>query len=222
MFLKQCPKSEKKRLLKLVELEQKARSLGYSCIAGVDEAGRGPLAGPVVAAACILSDELFFPGINDSKLVPPLKREALYHTLTTHPQVYYGIGISEVSVIDEINILQATLKAMREAVSKLQARPDYLLVDGEKLVTEGGILAEKIVKGDQKSQSIAAASIIAKVVRDKMMQGYHLLFPEYGFNEHKGYGTEKHRAALKRYGPCAIHRKGFAPVAEYFAAIKED
>lgn len=222
MFPKQCPKSEKKRLLKLVELEQKARSLGYSCIAGVDEAGRGPLAGPVVAVACVLSHELFFPGINDSKLVPPAAREALYHSLTTHPEVHYAIGVSEVSVIDEINILQATLKAMREAVSNLQISPDYLLVDGEKLVTERGIPAEKVIKGDQKSQSIAAASIIAKVVRDKMMQGYHLLFPEYGFNEHKGYGTEKHRQALKRYGPCAIHRKQFAPVAQYFVAGKED
>jgi ribonuclease HII len=213
--LNRFPKSEKQRLLQLVELEQQAEAKGFRRIAGVDEAGRGPLAGPVVAVACVFKSTLFFSGINDSKLLTIQRRRALYEALTGHAELDYGVGIIEAPVIDEMNILQAALRAMHEAVLDLQERPDYLLVDGNVAVAVENIPAEKVIQGDRRSQLIAASSIIAKEVRDELMRKYHSLYPEYGFDEHKGYGTEKHRAALAKYGPCPIHRKTFSPVSQY-------
>ncbi|MCH9627150.1 MAG: Ribonuclease HII [Chlamydiales bacterium] len=206
------PQSEQTRLLHLVEIERQAETKGFYLIAGVDEAGRGPLAGPVVAAACILKSPCFFPGINDSKLVTPTKRKALFDELTQHAELVYGVGVVDAPLIDEINILQATLRAMREAVLALPERPDYLLVDGNVGLKVDSIPFETVVKGDRRSQLIAAASIIAKETRDALMRDYHALYPVYGFDRHKGYGTQKHRSALKEFGPCPIHRKTFAPV----------
>jgi ribonuclease HII len=211
--LKTLPKNERKRLRKLVELEEKARAKGYQILAGVDEVGRGPLAGPLVAAACMIQDGLFFGGINDSKQLTPLKRRHLYEQLTTHPGVSFGMGLVEHQEIDRINIHQSTLVAMRQAVAKLPQRPDYLLVDGLHLTIDG-IMTERIIKGDTLSQMIAAASIIAKETRDQIMIQYHEEYPEYGFAQHKGYGTELHFQALAKYGPCPIHRKTFLSSAD--------
>ena len=207
-LLQQLPKSEKKRLLDLVKLEKAAEAEGFSCIAGIDEAGRGPLAGPVVAAACIFKEPLFFPGINDSKLLSPKKREQLFLELTNHPNVLYGIGIISHTIIDEINILQATHRAMHEAIANLKEEPDYLLVDGLQLKISTP--SRKVIKGDRLSQTIAAASIIAKETRDALMLDYHQKYPEYGFDAHKGYGTKRHRDALKEHGFSPIHRRSFS------------
>jgi ribonuclease HII len=207
------PKCELRRLEKLTELETAARAKGYRCIAGVDEAGRGPLAGPVVAAACSIPQGLYFPGINDSKLLLPKKRKTLFEQITGHKKVHYGVGIVEHSVIDRINILQAALEAMRSAVKQLPVQPDCLLVDGAHCFTES-IYSEPVIKGDSRSQMIAAASIIAKEMRDRIMVEYHKRYPEYGFDEHKGYPTEKHRKALAKYGPCPIHRLTFSSVSQ--------
>lgn len=209
---KPLPRDEKKRLLKLTELESVARAKGYQSIAGVDEAGRGPLAGPVVAAACTIPEKTYFPGINDSKLLNAEERKELFKQLTSKKGVHYGIGIVDHSVIDQINILQATLQAMRDAVHQLPAMPDCLLVDGIHVFLDT-IYSEAIVKGDSLSQMIAAASIIAKETRDKIMIDYHKRYPKYGFDEHKGYATVKHREALAKYGPCPIHRVTFNSVA---------
>ncbi|MFZ0566265.1 MAG: ribonuclease HII [Chlamydiales bacterium] len=206
------PPSEQKRLLKLVELEKRVREQGYRHIAGIDEAGRGPLAGPVVASACVIEEGHLFEGVNDSKLLSASRRNALFQQLIQHNHVCYAVGIVDSETIDEINILQATLKAMREAVAKLAFKPDYLLVDGLHLEMES-IPSEKIVQGDRRCQSIAAASIIAKEVRDEIMKKYHLQYPRYRFDENKGYGTLKHRQALEKYGPCPIHRRTFSPVS---------
>jgi ribonuclease HII len=205
---KALPKSERLRLAKLVEFESQARSTGYRWIAGVDEAGRGPLAGPVVAAACSIPEGVFFQGINDSKLLTAKIREKLFEQIVAREGVDYGIGIVEHTVIDQINIYQATLEAMRGAVRQLRIQPDYLLVDGLHLIVDG-IAAMRIVNGDRRSQMIAAASVLAKVKRDHIMDTYHFDYPEYGFNTHKGYATEKHRCALAKFGPCPIHRRSF-------------
>jgi ribonuclease HII len=202
------PKSEQQRLAKLTEFETKARAEGYQRIVGVDEVGRGSLAGPVVAAACSILEGLFFPGINDSKLLLPKKRKVLFSQLSQHPGVCYGIGIVDHTVIDQINILQATLEAMRAAVRQLPLQPDYLLVDGIHSFMEE-IYSEPIIKGDSRSQTIAAASILAKETRDAIMVEYHQLYPQYNFDENKGYATETHRKALSLYGPCPIHRLTF-------------
>lgn len=202
------PKSEKRRLEKLIEPETLARAKGYRCVAGVDEAGRGPLAGPVLAAACTIPEGIFFGYINDSKLLTSQKRKVLFEQLTTHEGVQFGVGRIEQDEIDRINIYQATLAAMRMAVAQLKEQPDVLLVDGMHLAIEG-IHAQRIVQGDRLSQMIAAASIIAKESRDQIMIQYHEVYPEYGFDEHKGYATEKHRAALHKYGPCPLHRRTF-------------
>lgn len=209
---KALPKHEIERLIKLTELETAARAKGYKCIAGVDEAGRGPLAGPVVAAACVIEDRIFFPGINDSKQLLPIKRREIFAQLLGHPGVVYGVGIVEHTEIDRINILQATFEAMRAAVKKLPVEPDCVLVDGSHTFLQT-VYSEAIIKGDSRSQVIAAASIIAKETRDQLMMEYHKRYPEYSFDEHKGYATEKHRAALAKYGPCPIHRKSFRTVS---------
>ena len=191
--------------------EESAYNAGRRLIAGVDEAGRGPLAGPVVAAACILPRGLQIEGIDDSKKLAPEKREELYHVLTTHPEIHYGIGILESVVIDEINILRAALSAMALAVGELDVEPDYLLIDGNHLPPTH-IAAKAVIKGDGRSLSIGAASIIAKHHRDLLMKQFHEKYPHYGFDRHKGYGTKVHVEALKAYGPCPIHRTSFEPV----------
>ena len=179
-------------------------------LAGVDEAGRGPLAGPVVAAAVILDELQPIKGLNDSKLLTALARERLY--VEIHAKALcFCIAQASVEEIDELNILQATMLAMRRAVEGLRLRPNKVLVDGNRLPTLT-IAAEAIVKGDAKVKAISAASILAKVHRDRLCQQLHLLHPQYGFDGHKGYPTPAHLAALKEHGACPHHRRSFAPV----------
>lgn len=194
------------------EFEHSAYLKGHTFVAGIDEAGRGPLAGPVVAAACIIPPEKNFPDVNDSKKLAPAKRAKIYRELMADQDIYSAIGIVEAPRIDEINILQATFEAMLLAVSKLPKRPDYLLIDGN-MMPKTSIPGEAIVEGDGRSLSIAAASVLAKHARDIIMKSYHLIWPEYGFDGHKGYGTKAHLDALKTYGPCPIHRRSFKPVS---------
>jgi ribonuclease HII len=200
-----------KRSKNLSAMEAHARLLGYQRIAGVDEAGRGPLAGPVVAAACVIPEGLFIAGVNDSKQLQPSHREELYNQILSNEAIDYGIGIVDAATIDQINILRATFEAMRAAIAALKTEPDYLLVDGLHLPTEK-IAGLAIVEGDGKSQSIAAASILAKVTRDRIMVQFHEQWPLYGFSQHKGYGTQEHVEAIHRYGPCPIHRMSFEPI----------
>lgn len=203
--------AEESRLKALSKFEKLARSKGFRVVAGVDEAGRGPLAGPVVAAACILPHKALFPRIDDSKKLTSRVREELFSLLANHPEVHFGVGIVGHEVIDAINILQATIQAMVEALKKLKTPPDLLLVDGMKL-PESGLPFWKIIRGDSLSKSIAAASILAKVTRDRLMDEYHEKWPAYQFNRHKGYGTKAHFEALEKFGPSPIHRKSFAGV----------
>ena len=196
---------ERVRLEGMREFENKYSDLAY--IAGLDEAGRGPLAGPVVAAAVILPKDIFLPFLNDSKKVTEKRRDVLFDEIKQNA-IAYGIGIASNTLIDEINILQATYEAMREAINSLSTCPDILLVDAVH-ITGIDIRQVGIVKGDAKSVNIAAASILAKVTRDRLMAEYDKIYPEYGFASNKGYGTATHIAALKEYGPCEIHRKSF-------------
>lgn len=196
---------ERKRLERMREFES-----GYEehiRICGIDEAGRGPLAGPVVAGAVILPVHCEILFLNDSKKVSEKRREALYEEVA-EKAVSYGVGIVNPGRIDEINILQATYEAMRQALSELEIKPDILLNDAVR-IPDVDVEQIPIVKGDARSVSIAAASIMAKVTRDHMMIEYDKLYPQYGFAKHKGYGTPAHIAALKKYGPCPIHRKTF-------------
>ena len=179
----------------------------YGTICGIDEAGRGPLCGPVVAAAVILPDEYNILYINDSKKLSETKREEVYKEIDKYA-VAYGVGIVSPERIDEINILQATYEAMRTAIHKLSVTPDILLNDAV-TIPMVDIKQVPMIKGDAKSQSIAAASIVAKVTRDHLMEEYDKLYPEYGFAKHKGYGTAAHIKAIKEYGPCPIHRRTF-------------
>lgn len=187
--------------------ERNARECGYGHIAGIDEAGRGPLAGPVVAAAVILPPDYAHPEINDSKKLSPRKREGL-SAIIQREAVSVGIGVIEAPVIDTVNILQATLAAMKEAVLGLFPPPDYLLIDGLHRIPLS-IPQETIVHGDMRSISIAAASIVAKVSRDQIMEMYHRQFPQYNFIRNRGYGTLEHREAIAKYGRCKIHRHSF-------------
>lgn len=180
-------------------------------IAGVDEAGRGPLAGPVVAAAVILDELNPIKGLADSKKLTALRREALYDEIQAKA-LCCSIALATVEEIDRLNILQATMLAMKRAVEGLRLRPHKVLVDGNRLPSLN-ILAEAIVKGDALVPAISAASILAKVYRDRWCAQYHLEYPQYGFATHKGYGTAAHLAALKEHGACPEHRKSFAPVA---------
>lgn len=184
---------------------------GFAFIAGVDEAGRGPLAGPVVAAACVLYPCFFLPGLNDSKQLTAEKREELYRALTGDPRVIYGLGVVDVADIDRLNILQASLLAMQKALLVLPEKPDYVLVDGNAL-PKIDLPAKAIVDGDAKSVSIAAASILAKVTRDRMLEELDIQYPLYGFKKHKGYATVEHMRAIEEHGPCPIHRKSFEPI----------
>ncbi len=187
--------------------ECRARSQGYHSIAGIDEAGRGPWAGPVVAAAVIMPPGYQHTQINDSKKLSRKKREMLYEVIQKDA-VSIGIGVSEVQVIDTINILQATILAMKEGVLGMSLKPDYLLIDGLNRI-DLNLPQETIVRGDQKSISIAAASIIAKVSRDRLMDMYHRQFPMYNFLKNKGYGTREHLKAISQYGRCKLHRRSF-------------
>lgn len=198
---------EEKRLEEMLKIENDLYEKGYKLIAGVDEAGRGPLCGPVVAAAVILPENYKIEGVNDSKKLSEKKRELLYDKIINEA-VAVGVGISDVDVIEEVNILNATKMAMKEAISKLSVKPDFVLIDGNQMI-DINIEASTVVSGDAKSESIAAASIIAKVTRDRMLYDYDKVYPEYGFAKHKGYGTKAHIAAIKEYGLTPIHRPSF-------------
>jgi ribonuclease HII len=202
------------------EFERAARLCGYRRIAGIDEAGRGPLAGPVVAAAVVLPARCRLSGIDDSKQLSEGERARLYAAILEHA-VGMGIGSADVGEIDRLNILEATKLAMRRAIDQLAPPPDYLLIDAVTLPGIG-IPERPIIKGDSLSLSIAAASIIAKVTRDRLMAEYHDMFPEYDFLSHKGYGTRKHLQRLARHGPCSIHRRTFTPVHEAILAAKRE
>lgn len=195
-----------------LEFENAKISQGYSLIAGIDEAGRGPLAGPVSAGAVILPEGFSHTWLNDSKKLSEKRREALYAELTERGDVIWALSFVDTEEIETTNILRATHMAMARAAEALSSRPDFCLIDGLP-VPSFPILSEGIVKGDGKSLSIAAASIIAKVSRDRLMLEYAEQYPEYGFDRHKGYGTKLHMDALRKHGPCPIHRKTFAPVA---------
>ncbi len=192
--------------------ERAARKRGFAVIAGADEAGRGPLAGPVVAAAVILPFEACPAGVRDSKTLTPLQRERAFDALQACA-LHIGVGIVGVEEIDRLNILRASQQAMREAVDALPVCPDVALIDGLP-VQPFPVPQIALVKGDSRSASVAAASIIAKVTRDRLMDEYDALYPEYGFASHKGYATPEHLAALAAHGPCSIHRRSFAPVAQ--------
>lgn len=194
------------------EFETELYNNGINFIAGIDEVGRGPLVGPVVTAAVILPKDFYDERINDSKKLTEKKRELLYDVIMENA-ISVGIGISSEDVIDEINILNATKRAMLEAVNNLSVKPEHLLIDAVKLDTD--IPQISIIKGDAKSESIAAASIIAKVTRDRMMIELDKIHPEYDFKHNKGYGTKKHIEAIRKYGIIKEHRKTFAPCDEY-------
>lgn len=200
------------------EFEQEARRCGYRRIAGLDEAGRGPLAGPVVAAAVVLPFGCRLTGVDDSKQLSEAERERLYAAILASA-VAVGIGSADSCEIDSINILEATRLAMGRAVESLTPAPDFLLLDAVTL-TGVAIPSRPIIKGDALSLSIAAASIVAKVTRDRIMAVYHETFPRYNFLSHKGYCTEEHLRHLAEYGPCPIHRRSFAPVREAAVLLK--
>ena len=188
--------------------EHAAFEEGYQLICGVDEAGRGPLAGPVCAAAVILPPDLEIEGLNDSKKLTDKRRRALYDVITEQA-LAYGIAFASEQEIDEFNILQATFLAMRRAVEQLKLQPELALVDGNREPDLGIIPVKTIIKGDSLSANIAAASILAKVTRDRFMEEQDAIYPQYGFSVHKGYGTQAHYAALREYGVCPIHRRTF-------------
>ncbi len=188
---------------------------GYKYVAGVDEAGRGPLAGPVVAAAVILPEEFSSNQLNDSKKLSSSKREKIYNELmNVDSKVISAFAVIDEVVIDKINILRATHMAMAQASSNLSIEPSFVIIDGMP-IKDFPFNNESIIKGDSKSLSIAAASVIAKVERDRIMLNYSKKYPEYKFEKHKGYGTKLHLEALKEFGPCKIHRKSFAPVKKF-------
>jgi ribonuclease HII len=197
----------------MLTFERQTFSRGFHRIAGIDEAGRGPLAGPVVASAVILPSGLLIEGVNDSKKLSPDKREQLFDVIMERA-LSIGIGMGTPELIDRINILQATRHAMLEAVSQLTPAPDFILIDGISTI-ESSIPQKTIKKGDALSISIAAASIIAKVTRDRLMRKLDLLYPGYGFSGHKGYGSAQHLEAIRRLGPSPIHRLTFGGVKEH-------
>lgn len=200
---------EEERLTILKQIENQIREekqIEYIC--GIDEAGRGPLAGPVVVASVIMPKDSFIEGVNDSKKVSEKKREKLYEQITEEA-IAWEVGIVTPKEIDEINILNATKKGLTTSLQGLTTKPDLILVDALNKIDTLGIPYQSIIKGDAKCYSIAAASIIAKVTRDRMMRQWDEVFPQYGFSAHKGYGTAKHIAAIKEHGICPIHRKSF-------------
>jgi len=204
----------------MLQFEVLVRRQGFRTIAGVDEAGRGPLAGPVVAAAVVLPEGWIIPGVDDSKKLAEAMRNRLYDRIMNEA-VSVGVGISDNQTIDRINILQATLRAMESAVQELSIHPDCLLIDGISKISLN-IHQKTIKKGDSLSQSIAAASIIAKVTRDRIMEEFDRRYPEYGFAGHKGYGSASHLAAIAEFSPCPIHRLTFRGVREHIAHQEEE
>ncbi len=205
--MKRTYEEELARLYRMEENERRLRSEGYRLIAGIDEAGRGPLAGPVYAAAVILPEECVIEGLNDSKKLSEKRREELYDIIIEKAVAYNIQSVSE-KIIDEVNILNAVFIAMNKASQALSPQPDYVLVDGNR-IKDMIFPCETVVKGDSKSINIAAASILAKVSRDRYITEISDKYPEYNFAKHKGYGTKEHVEALKKYGPCEIHRKTF-------------
>jgi len=200
-------KSEKERLFSIYTYETEYMKKGYKLIGGADEAGRGPLVGPVSAACVILKNDFYIPGLDDSKKIPEKYREELYDVIIGQ-SISYGIAMIDNTIIDEINILNATKKAMCGAIEKMQVKPDFLLLDYIDLKILD-IPQLPLVKGDSKSASIAAASVLAKVTRDRYMRKIDEEYPQYGFMKNKGYGTKQHYEALAKYGPCPLHRKTF-------------
>lgn len=201
------------KFLEMSAYENKWRTQGFELIAGVDEVGRGPLAGPVVAAAVILPKDFFLAGIDDSKKLSEKKRQE-YDELIRQEALAVSISMVDAKEIDVVNIYEATKKAMKSAIVSLNIKPDFLLIDAMKLETP--YPSESIIKGDAKSISIAAASIVAKVARDRLMKEISLTFPGYGFQQNMGYGTKEHLQAIEQHGITPYHRKSFAPVKDYF------
>ena len=203
---------EEERLLNLKQIEKEYYSRNIEYIAGIDEAGRGPLAGPVVVASVIMPKDSMIEGVNDSKKVSEKKREKLYD-LILEEAISYGIGIIYQDEIDEINILQATKEgltlAIQDILSQVDEKPSLVIVDALREINTMGIPYESIIKGDATCYSISCASILAKVTRDRIMDEWDKVYPEYGFAKHKGYGTKMHIEAIQKYGPCPIHRKTF-------------
>jgi len=196
-------------------LENKLISQGFKHIAGLDEAGRGAWAGPLVAAAVILPPDFKVKGLRDSKLLSPRQREDLFVAISKNA-LQYSVSIVSHQVIDKIGLQQANIRAFRQAISKLKLKPDYLLLDGREIQAHP-VPYEYIIKGDALVSSIAAASILAKVTRDQIMSQHHTAYPEYGFAAHKGYGTFAHLKALRGLGPCSIHRRTFKPLRQVYA-----
>lgn len=199
---------EVERLVKLKEIEKELYEKGFNNICGIDEAGRGPLAGPVVVAGVMMPKDSMIEGVNDSKKVSEKKREKLYDIILDEA-ISYSVAIIGQDVIDNINILNATKQGVTEVIDGLDIKPDLILVDALQHINTRGIPYEPIIKGDAKCYNIAAASIIAKVTRDRIMRQWDEIYPQYGFISHKGYGTAKHIAAIREYGLCPIHRKSF-------------
>ncbi len=199
----------------MLKFEAQAAALGYDAIAGVDEAGRGPLAGPVVAAAVIFARDVRIDGVDDSKKLSAAKRNALF-PIIQQTALSYGVGVVDEKIIDEINILQAARLAMKRAVEQLNPAPDYLLIDGNREI-DSAIDQKTVVKGDSLSHSIAAASVLAKVARDRLMEEIDRAWPQYGFKKHKGYPTQAHRDSIRQWGPCPAHRVTFKGVKEFLA-----
>ncbi len=204
-------KSPDEKFYSLLEIENSLHGQGLKFIAGVDEAGRGPLAGPVVASAVIFYEIPPVLGIDDSKKISENQRKKMFDFLVASSNVAIGIGTESEDAIDRKNIREASFEAMRKAIFSLPVKPDFVIVDGF-AIPGLSIPQQNIIKGDSRCLSIAAASIIAKVLRDDMMDKYDFEFPDYGFSRHKGYGTKEHLECLKKFGPCRIHRKTFAPV----------
>ena len=199
---------EETRLLQLKEKENELREKGFKFICGIDEAGRGPLAGPVVVASVIMPADSMIEGVNDSKKLSEKKREELYEKIIKEA-ISYGVAIIGQDEIDEVNILNATKKGLTISLQELTQKPDLILVDALNHIDTLGIPYDSIIKGDAKCYSIAAASIIAKVTRDRIMREWDKIYPEYGFEKHKGYGTASHIKAIREFGLCPIHRKTF-------------
>ncbi len=199
---------ELERLTNLKSMEKELYDKGFEYICGIDEAGRGPLAGPVVVAGVIMPKDSMIEGVNDSKKVSEKKREKLYDVILEEA-ISYSVAIVGQDVIDDINILNATKQGVTTVVEELDVKPNLILVDALTHINTKGIPYDSIIKGDAKCYNIAAASIIAKVTRDRIMREWDEIYPQYGFSNHKGYGTAKHIEAIKEYGPCPIHRRTF-------------
>lgn len=213
-FRPELPKKKGRYKSQYLQIEERLWASGYKNVAGVDEVGRGPLAGPVVACACILPQGKSFPKIKDSKQLSEDERNAIYSELTTNKNVYWAVSVVDHEVIDKINILRASLLAMKQALESLSLQPDFVLIDGRDSPPLQ-IPHQAVIKGDSLSQTIAAASVLAKVTRDRMMVEFHEKWPEFGFADHKGYGTEAHLKAIAQHGLSPIHRTSFAPIARH-------